>query len=65
MEQASSNQPTEAERLAAALAEIERLRARILELEAAAAITHGTLSAQEASDDFSVIHDVAPNTPKE
>jgi len=60
-------EPTDSQRLAEALAEIERLRARILELEAAAAMTHGTMTERPPppEDDFSVIHDVAPTTPRE
>lgn len=41
-------------RLAVAIAEIERLRAHIAELEAAAALTHGTL-AKPTPDDAPVI----------
>lgn len=52
------------QRLADALAEIERLRARILELEAAAAMTRGTVGTLEAPpDDFSVT-DTPPSTPR-
>lgn len=44
--------------------EIERLRARIAELETAAAITFGTL-AQPTDDEPAVItHDIPPNAPR-
>jgi len=59
-------EPTETERLAEALAEIERLRARILELEAVAAVMRGTvMGTLQHEEPFSVIHDVAPTTPRE
>ena len=49
-----------------ALAEIERLRARIIELEAAAAVTHGTLEQPTPTPDepMTIVHDVAPNAPR-
>ena len=49
-----------------ALAEIERLRARIIELEAAAAVTHGTLAQPTLTPDepTTIVHDVAPNAPR-
>jgi hypothetical protein len=44
--------------------EIERLRARIAELETAAAITFGTL-AQPTDDEPAIItHDIPPNAPR-
>jgi hypothetical protein len=52
--------------LAEAHAEIERLRARILELEAAAAVTHGALAQPTLTPDepATIVHDVAPNAPR-
>jgi hypothetical protein len=54
------------ERLADALAEIERLRARIIELEAAAAMRRGTLEMQRQQRDDGGIRftwNVPPSTP--
>jgi hypothetical protein len=45
-------------------AAIERLRARILELEAAAAITHGTLAQPTPDEPATYVHDVPPNAPR-
>jgi hypothetical protein len=45
-------------------AEIERLRARILELEAEQAITHGTLAQPTPDEPTTIVHDVAPNAPR-
>jgi len=59
-------QETDSQRLAEALAEIERLRARILELEAVAAVMRGSvMGTLQPEEPFSVIHDVAPTTPRE
>jgi hypothetical protein len=45
--------------------EIERLRARVLELEAENAILRGTLSRYDAPDDQPIIvHDVPPDAPR-
>lgn len=46
--------------------EIVRLRARIAELEAAHAVTTGTLEFpdKEQRDAFRVAHDVPPDTPR-
>jgi hypothetical protein len=44
-------------------AEIERLRARILELEAAAAVTHGTLAQPTPDEPATIVHDVPPSAP--
>lgn len=49
--------------LAEALAEIERLRARILELEAELAITHGSLTRPEPDEPATYVHDVKPSAP--
>ena len=51
--------------MAEAMAEIRRLRVRILEYEARAAVTLGTLE-QPTDDepDFSIIHDVPPSAPR-
>jgi hypothetical protein len=48
-----------------ALAEIERLRARIAELEAAHAVTLGTLEAlpESTPQPFSIEHNVPGNAP--
>ena len=51
-------------RLPEALAEIERLRARILELEAEQAITHGTLAQPAPDEPATIVHDVPPNAPR-
>jgi hypothetical protein len=49
--------------LAEAMAEIRRLRARIAEMETAAAVTFGTL-AQPTPDEPAVItHDILPSAP--
>lgn len=50
-------------RLAVAIAEIERLRARILELETAAAVTHGTLAKPTPDEPASITHGHAPSAP--
>ena len=47
-----------------ALAEIERLRARILELEAEQAITHGSLAQPTPDEPATYVHDVPPNAPR-
>ena len=44
--------------------EIERLRARINELEAAAAVTRGTLAAPTPDEPATYTHDVPPNAPR-
>jgi hypothetical protein len=46
------------------VAEIERLRARILELEAEQAITHGTLAQPTSDEPTTIVHDVPPNAPR-
>jgi len=48
---------------AEALAEIRRLRARILELEAQAAIQRGTLAQPEEDAPASITHGQAPSAP--
>jgi hypothetical protein len=45
-------------------AEIERLRARILELEAELAITHGSLAQPTPDEPATYVHDVPPNAPR-
>jgi hypothetical protein len=45
-------------------AEIERLRARILELEAELTITHGSLTRPEPDEPATYVHDVPPNAPR-
>ena len=50
--------------LAEALPEIERLRARILELEAELAITHGSLAQPTPDEPATYVHDVPPNAPR-
>jgi hypothetical protein len=52
-------------RLADALAEIERLRARILELEAALMLRNGTLGVPQRSETISFEWNVPPSTPRE
>lgn len=54
------------EALWAALAELDRLRAHILELEAAAAVTHGTLAQPTLTPDepMTIVHDVPPSAPR-
>ena len=48
-----------------ALAEIERLRARIRELEADLALLRGSLAPHPADDEPTrFIHDVKPNAPR-
>jgi hypothetical protein len=52
-------------RLTVALAEIERLRDIIAELEARAAIARGSLALLPAPDEPATItHDVPPNAPR-
>jgi uncharacterized protein YigA (DUF484 family) len=55
-----------AERIEAAITENHRLRARILELEAELAITHGTLAQPTLTPDgpATIVHDVPPNAPR-
>lgn len=50
--------------LAAANAEIRRLRARIAELEAARAVTFGTLEQPADDPPASYVHDVPPSAPR-
>ena len=55
---------TEAERLAEAMAEIERLRAEIVRLEAAHAVTMGTLEPLPAEDaPATITHGHKPSAP--
>ena len=55
---------TEAERLAEAMAEIERLRAEIVRLQAAHAVTRGTLEQPPAEDaPTTITHGHAPSAP--
>ena len=49
--------------LSEALPEIERLRARIAELEAELAITHGSLTRPEPDEPSRVTHNVPPSAP--
>lgn len=49
--------------LAVAIEEIERLRARILELEAAAALTHGTLAKPTPDDPPAIVQNYPPSAP--
>lgn len=49
--------------LAEAMAEIRRLRARVLELEAAAATTFGTLERPTDDAPSVITHDHAPSAP--
>jgi hypothetical protein len=44
-------------------AEIRRLRARILELEAEHAITHGTLAQPTPDEATTIVHNVKPSAP--
>ena len=44
--------------------EIERLRARIAELETAAAITFGTLAQPTDDEPVVITHDIPPNAPR-
>jgi hypothetical protein len=53
------------QRLADALAEIDRLRARILELEAALMLRNGTLGTPQRSETISFEWNVPPSTPRE
>ena len=50
--------------LGAADIEIAHLRARITELEAGLAITHGTLEQPTPDEPATIVHDVAPNAPR-
>jgi hypothetical protein len=58
-------EPDSNQRLADALAEIERLRARIVELEAAAALRHGSFREPQQSETISFEWNVPPSTPRE
>jgi hypothetical protein len=46
------------------LEENRRLRARILELEAELAITHGSLAQPTPDEAATIVHDVPPNAPR-
>jgi hypothetical protein len=46
-----------------ALVEIERLRARVTELEAELAITHGTLAKPTPDEPTTIVHNVKPSAP--
>ena len=60
METATDSSPA----LADALAELERLRARVAELEAAAALHYGTMGvAEPRSETISFTWNVPPNAP--
>jgi hypothetical protein len=50
--------------MAEAMAEIRRLRARILELEAGAAVTFGTLEQPTDDEPAAYTHNVPPNAPR-
>jgi len=52
--------------LTLALAEIERLRARITELEAAHAVARGSLAQPTPTPDepMTIVHDVPPSAPR-
>ena len=47
----------------AAIAKNRRLRARIIELEAEQAITHGTLEQRAPDEATTIVHDVKPSAP--
>jgi hypothetical protein len=49
--------------MAEAMAEIRRLRARILELEAGAAVTFGTLEQPTDDEPAAYTHNVPPSAP--
>jgi hypothetical protein len=49
--------------LAEAMAEIRRLRARIAELETAAAVTFGTLAQPTPDEPARYTHDLPPSAP--
>ncbi len=61
---AMTDEPIPGTRLAEALAEIERLRIRILELETEQAIAHGTLAQPTPDEPATYVHDVPPNAPR-
>lgn len=49
--------------MAEAMAEIRRLRARVAELETAAAVTFGTLAQPTPDEPATITHNVKPNAP--
>ena len=56
-------QPPEIPSLAEALAEIRRLRVRIMEYEAQAAVAHGTRAKPTEDEPAAYTHNVPPNAP--
>ena len=52
------------ESLAEAITEIRRLRQRIVELEAAAAMAYGRMGELAVESDFTIEHNVTSNTPR-
>jgi hypothetical protein len=56
---------TSTDRLVEQAAEIDRLRARIAELEAIVTVGHGTMGTLEQPDEPATItHDIPPNAPR-
>ena len=60
----SASRAISTDRLAEMAAEIERLRARVAELEAIVTVGHGTMGTLEPDEPATITHNVPPNAPR-